>query len=68
MIEQDQVNDVCAAVLAQREPVELEVDHIDPALTSGEVLMNLRTGDHLYVRYVDRERSVVAVDPPLLHG
>lgn len=67
---QKQVDRVAEAVIASREPCELEFPAGIPRdfAVPGDVIVNLRTNERMLLRYVDFERDVLVCDPPPLHG
>ena len=65
--DQKQVDAVLNEVLALR-PVEEHTVDIHPTWQEGDTLLNTRTGESFYIRLIDRERSILGIDPPLLHG
>lgn len=65
---QRDVDRVTNAVLALRPVEERTVDEIPAEWQEGDLLLNTRTGESLYVRSIDREQNVLGIDPPLLHG
>lgn len=67
MIDQKKVDAVVNEVLTRRPPEEHTID-IHPTWREGDILLNTRTGESFYIRFIDRERSVVGIDPPILHG